>query len=139
MKVLTDRLAFSTKGFNDIINITDAAREFITKNDLKEGQLLLFIDGSTAAITTVEYEPGLIKDLPEFFEKLAPMHQRYHHDDTWHDGNGYAHLRSALAGPSFTVPVVDGRLVLGTWQQIILLDVDNGPRQRSVVAQFTGE
>jgi len=139
MKVLTERLAFSTKGFNDIVNITDAAREFVTKNGLMEGQLLLFINGSTAAITTVEYEPGLIKDLPEFFEKLAPMHQRYHHDDTWHDGNGYAHLRSALAGPSFTVPVVDGRLILGTWQQIVLLDFDNGPRQRSVVAQFTGE
>ncbi len=139
MKVLTDRLAFSTKGFNDIINITDDARKFITKNDLKEGQLLLFIDGSTAAITTLEYEPGLIKDLPEFFEKFAPMHQRYHHDETWHDGNGYAHLRSALVGPSFTVPVVNGRLVLGTWQQIILLDFDNSPRQRGVVAQFTGE
>jgi secondary thiamine-phosphate synthase enzyme len=104
-----------------------------------EGQLLIFINGSTAAISTVEYEPGLLKDIPDALDKIAPMNTRYHHDDTWHDGNGYAHVRSTLMGSSFTVPVFEGRLVLGTWQQIILLDFDNSPRNRNVTLQFIGE
>ncbi len=128
-----------TKGFNDIINITPQVRQFVKENHLKEGQLLIFINGSTAAISTVEYEPGLLKDIPEMMEKIAPMNQRYHHDNTWHDGNGYAHLRSTLTGTSFTVPVIDGELILGTWQQIILLDFDNTSRQRRVTLQFVGE
>ncbi len=139
MRIITERLSFSTKGFNDIINITPAVRDFVAQHQLRQGPLLLFIDGSTAAITTIEYEPGLLQDIPEMLEKIAPMNQRYHHDDTWHDGNGYAHVRSALIGTSFTVPVERGQLVLGTWQQIILLDFDNGPRKRRVVAQFAGE
>lgn len=129
----------SSKGFNDIIDITPHVRQFVKENGLKEGQLLVFINGSTAAISTIEYEPGLLKDLPEMMENIAPMNKRYHHDDTWHDGNGYAHLRSTLTGASFTVPVIEGRLVLGTWQQIILIDFDNSPRHRSVVLQFVGE
>ncbi|WP_456408789.1 secondary thiamine-phosphate synthase enzyme YjbQ [Caldithrix abyssi] len=128
-----------TKGFNDIINITPQVRQFVKEKHLKEGQLLIFINGSTAAISTVEYEPGLLQDIPEMMEKIAPMNRRYHHDDTWHDGNGYAHLRSTLTGTSFTVPVIDGQLVLGTWQQIILLDFDNTSRQRRVALQFVGE
>ena len=108
-------------------------------NNLIEGQVLVFINGSTAAISTIEYEPGLLKDIPETLDKIAPMNTSYHHDDTWHDGNGYAHVRSALMGSSFTVPVVEGKLVLGTWQQIILLDFDNGPRNRNVTLQFIGE
>ncbi|WP_456442941.1 secondary thiamine-phosphate synthase enzyme YjbQ [Caldithrix abyssi] len=114
-------------------------RQFVKEKHLKEGQLLIFINGSTAAISTVEYEPGLLQDIPEMMEKIAPMNRRYHHDDTWHDGNGYAHLRSTLTGTSFTVPVIDGQLVLGTWQQIILLDFDNTSRQRRVALQFVGE
>jgi len=137
--VKTDRISVHTRGFNDIINITDSVREFVKNNQLKEGQLLVFVDGSTAAISTVEFEPGLIRDLPEAYEKIAPMNVRYHHDDTWHDGNGYAHVRSTLTGTSFTVPVEEGRLVLGTWQQIILLDFDNSPRNRRIVLQFIGE
>ena len=139
IEVYTGKTEVSTKGFNDIINITEDARDFVAKNKLKGGQLLIFINGSTAAISTIEYEPGLLKDLPEILEKIAPMQTRYHHDDTWHDGNGYAHLRSSLIGTSFTVPVIDGRLVLGTWQQIILIDFDNGPRHRNVTFQFIGE
>jgi secondary thiamine-phosphate synthase enzyme len=106
---------------------------------LYNGQLLIVINGSTAAISTIEYEPGLLRDLPEMMEKIAPMNRRYHHDDTWHDGNGYAHLRSTLTGTSFTVPVIEGQVVLGTWQQIILIDFDNTARHRSVVLQFVGE
>ncbi len=132
-------ISVSTNGFNDIVNITPQVKEFVRENGLVEGQLLVFINGSTAAISTIEYEPGLLKDLPEMMEKIAPMNRRYHHDDTWHDGNGYAHLRSTLTGTSFTVPVIDGRLVLGTWQQIILIDFDNTSRHRSVVLQFVGE
>lgn len=129
----------STKGFNDLVNITPQVKEFVRENGLIEGQLLVFINGSTAAISTIEYEPGLLQDLPEMMEKIAPMNRRYHHDDTWHDGNGYAHLRSALTGTSFTAPVIDSHLVLGTWQQIILIDFDNTSRHRSVVLQFVGE
>jgi len=129
----------SSKGFNDIIDITPQVRQFVKENRLKEGQLLVFINGSTAAISTIEYEPGLLEDLPEMMEKIAPMNKRYHHDDTWHDGNGYAHLRSTLTGTSLTVPVIDGRLILGTWQQIILIDFENSRRHRSVVLQFVGE
>jgi len=139
MKVITQRLPFSTKGFNDIVDITPAAQDFIIQNKLQHGQLLLFVDGSTAAITTIEYEPGLLQDLPDMLDRIVPMQRSYHHDDTWHDGNGYAHLRSALVGASFTVPVLKSRLLLGAWQQIILLDFDNRPRQRRVVAQFCGE
>ncbi len=129
----------STRGFNDIIDITPQVKNFVRANGLLEGQLLIFINGSTAAISTIEYEPGLLRDLPEMMDKIAPINKRYHHDDTWHDGNGYAHLRSTLTGTSFTVPVIDRQLILGTWQQIILIDFDNTPRQRSVVLQFVGE
>ena len=139
MIVCTGKVETSSKGFNDIINITDGVQEFIEKNKLREGQLLVFINGSTAAISTIEYEPGLLHDFPELMEKIAPMNQRYHHDDTWHDGNGYAHLRSTLMNTSLTVPVLDGRLVLGTWQQIILIDFDNRSRHRVVTLQFIGE
>lgn len=138
MVVYSDQVKMKTKGFTDIINITNDVHHFISKNECKEGQLLIFIDGSTAAISTIEYEPGLLQDLPELLESIIPMNKRYHHDDTWHDGNGYAHLRSTLIGTSMTVPVIGGRVVLGTWQQIILVDFDNGPRTRNVILQFVG-
>jgi len=137
--VKNGKIQVNSRGFNDIINLTDEAVLFVRNNKFIEGQLLLFINGSTAAISAVEYEPGLLKDLPEMLEKIAPMGARYHHNDTWHDGNGYAHIRSTLIGPSLTVPVIDGRLVLGTWQQIILMDFDNSPRRREVILQFVGE
>lgn len=138
LKVITGSVQIDSGGFNDIINITEEVRQFVDKNSLKEGQILVFINGSTAAISTVEYEPGLLKDIPETLEKIAPMNRRYHHDDTWHDGNGYAHVRSTLIGSSFTVPVVNGHLVLGTWQQIILMDFDNKRRRRTVTLQYIG-
>lgn len=138
MIIQTKKVGMKTCGFNDIINLTDHARDFIRENDFSEGQLLIFIAGATAAISTIEYEPGLIKDLPEMLDRIAPMNKRYHHDDTWHDGNGYAHLRSALMGPSLIIPVINGKPDLGTWQQIILIDFDNRPRTRSVTFQFTG-
>ncbi|MGD9899901.1 MAG: secondary thiamine-phosphate synthase enzyme YjbQ [Calditrichaceae bacterium] len=138
MMIQTKKVGMKTRGFNDIINLTEHAREFVSENSFMEGQLLIFIAGATAAISTIEYEPGLIQDLPEMLDRIAPMNKQYHHDDTWHDGNGYAHLRSALMGPSLIVPVMDGKLDLGTWQQIILIDFDNRPRNRSLTFQFTG-
>ena len=138
MIVQNDLITVHSKGFTDIIDLTDDVRSFVQQNQFKEGQLLVFINGSTAAISTVEYEPGLLQDIPALLEKLIPAGQRYKHDDTWHDGNGYAHLRSTIIGTSFTVPVIIGRLQLGTWQQIILLDFDNKTRTREVILQFTG-
>ena len=139
MKVITESVSYSTKGFADIVNITDDVRNFIKKRGIKEGNVTVFIPGSTGGITTIEYEPGLLQDLPEFFEKIIPSNTSYHHDKTWGDGNGFSHLRSALIGPSISVPVTGGNLTLGTWQQIILIDFDNRNRNRNVIFQVTGE
>ncbi len=138
MEIITEQFNTSTKGFNDIIDITDNIESFVHKNNLFEGQLLVFINGATAAISTMEYEPGLLKDIPNVLEKIAPMNDRYYHNETWHDGNGYAHVRSTLMSPMIILPVFEGKIVRGTWQQVILLDFDNRPRHRVVTLQFTG-
>jgi len=138
MEVITDTIRIGTQGDSDIVDITSSVAGLLEQHGLQEGQVLLFVSGSTAGLTTVEFEPGLIKDLPALFERVAPSGVRYHHDDTWHDGNGHSHVRASLLGPSITVPFRDGKLLLGTWQQIVLLDFDNRPRRREIVAQFTG-
>lgn len=138
MKVVTRQVNKSTQGFNDIIDLTGDIEKFVRQDNLQEGQMLVFINGATAAISTVEYEPGLLQDIPAVLEKIAPMNARYHHNDTWHDGNGYAHVRSTLMNPMIILPVYENKLVRGTWQQVILLDFDNRPRQRTVTLQFTG-
>jgi secondary thiamine-phosphate synthase enzyme len=122
-----------------MVDITHDVEFFISEQKLSEGQILIFINGATAAISTVEYEPGLLKDIPKALERIAPMDERYHHNDTWHDGNGYAHVRSTLMSPMIIMPVYKRRLIRGTWQQVILLDFDNRPRQRTITLQFTGE
>lgn len=139
MQIKTDYIHIETKGFNDIIDITSQAQSLIKKHGLNEGQVTVFVGGATGGVTTIEYEPGLLRDLPEALEKIAPMNKSYHHDMTWHDGNGFSHVRSALVGPSLTVPFADGRLLLGTWQQIVILDFDNRPRSRDIVVQLIGE
>jgi secondary thiamine-phosphate synthase enzyme len=139
MHIITDSIRVSTKGNTDIIDITDHISHIVAKHKLRNGNITVFVSGSTAGITTVEYEPGLLKDLPEAFEKIAPASKRYHHDDTWGDGNGHAHVRSSLLGCSLTVPFSDGNLLLGTWQQVVLIDFDNRPRTREVVVQMMGE
>jgi secondary thiamine-phosphate synthase enzyme len=103
------------------------------------GCVLLFVPGATGALSTIEYEPGLIKDLPEFMEKIIPEKQYYHHNETWHDGNGHSHLRATLVGPSLTIPIQDQELILGTWQQVVFLEFDNKPHQRKIAVQFMGE
>ena len=137
--IIQKKLKLSTKGFNDMVDITPMLSSYVEETGLQNGHVLIFVIGSTGGLTTIEYEPGLIRDLPEMLEKIAPMHVRYHHDNTWHDGNGYAHLRAALIGPSLTIPFQDGKMQLGTWQQVILLDFDNRPRERKLHIQIYGE
>jgi len=137
--IQTNRLYVKTKGKNDIHDITEKLQSIVTESGLKEGSVLCFVSGSTASLTTVEYEPGLIKDIPEALNLIAPMDKTYHHDDTWHDGNGYAHVRASLMGPSLTIPFSNGKLLLGTWQQVVLIDFDNRSRERAIIAQLYGE
>jgi secondary thiamine-phosphate synthase enzyme len=139
MKVITEYLELSTKGDGTLVNITDQIRERLDKTKMKEGNLTVFVIGSTAAITTFEYEPGLIKDIRDLYQRIAPAEGRCAHDDTWGDANGFSHLRAALQGPSVTVPFADSKLLLGTWQQVVLAEFDNRPRKRKVVLQFMGK
>jgi secondary thiamine-phosphate synthase enzyme len=134
--LVTERIPVSTRGDSHVIDLTDQVAALLGKHRLGDGQALVFVPGSTAGLTTIEYEPGLVKDIPELFERLAPEGGRYHHEDTWHDGNGHSHCRAALLGPSLTIPFEKGKLLLGTWQQIVLVDFDNRPRQREVVVQL---
>jgi secondary thiamine-phosphate synthase enzyme len=136
---ITDRLPVSTRGDDEVIDLTDGVQQIVERHRLEHGQVLVFVPGSTAGLTTVEYEPGLLRDLPAAFERLAPRGAPYHHDQTWHDGNGHAHVRASLLGPSLMVPVAEGKLLLGTWQQIVLVDFDNRPRRREIVVQLAGE
>jgi len=128
-----------TAGFCDIIDITAKITEYIEHGKIRHGSINVFVSGSTAAITTIEHEPGLVQDLKELVEKLIPSNRRYHHDDRWGDDNGFSHLRASLFGPSVIIPIENGRPLLGTWQQVILLDFDNRPRTREIVVQLIGE
>ena len=138
--VKTEQINVRTKGNCHIVNITEQVGEAIGQSGILSGTATLFNIGSTAGITTTEYEPGLANyDIEAAFEKIAPENARYEHENTWHDDNGHAHVRASLLGPSLSVPVVDGRATLGTWQQIILVDFDTRPRTRTVVCQIMGE
>ncbi len=138
MEIATLSISVSTKGNCDIIDITDNVNSIINSNDFNEGNVLIFAGGSTAGITTIEYEPGLLKDYPKFFEKIIPSDVNYEHDNTWHDGNGHSHVRAAIQGASLTVPFSNGRLLLGTWQQIVFIDFDNRSRKREIIVQLFG-
>jgi secondary thiamine-phosphate synthase enzyme len=139
MEIETYSISISTKGNCDIIDITEQVSNVISNNKFIEGNVLIFAGGSTAGITTIEYEPGLLKDYPKFFERIAPANITYDHDNTWHDGNGHSHVRAAIQGASLTVPFTKGRLLLGTWQQIIFVDFDNRSRKREITVQITGK
>jgi secondary thiamine-phosphate synthase enzyme len=139
IKIHTKKLSEQTAGFCDIIDVTAKVREQIEKQKIERGLVTLFISGSTAALTTVEYEPGLVQDLREFVEKLIPSDRKYHHDDRWGDDNGFSHLRASLFGPSLAIPIENGRPMLGTWQQIVSLNFDNRPRVREIIIQLIGE
>ncbi|MEM7248402.1 MAG: secondary thiamine-phosphate synthase enzyme YjbQ [Acidobacteriota bacterium] len=134
----TQRLDLETGGEGEIVDITPELVSRVEQAGLEEGQVLIFCPGSTGGLTTVEHEPGLVRDLAELWERIAPRDQHYHHEDTWHDGNGHSHVRASLLGPSLVVPVFEGRPVLGTWQQVIFVDFDNRARQRRLVVQLSG-
>lgn len=138
MAVITKTLSFQTRGNDDMIDITSSVQDALSSSGLSSGIVVVFVPGSTASVTTIEYEPGLLKDFPRAMEKLAPRGIRYDHDATWGDGNGYAHVRASTVGPSLVVPFENGRLMLGTWQQIVLVDFDNRPRSRNVIVQAQG-
>jgi secondary thiamine-phosphate synthase enzyme len=138
MEVETHSINFKTNGNCDIMDITGKVEAVLSESSFDEGNVLLFAGGSTAGITTIEYEPGLLKDYPKFFDRIAPVNINYEHDNTWHDGNGHSHVRASLQGASLTVPFVNGSLTLGTWQQIIFVDFDNRSRSREVVVQLMG-
>lgn len=138
--VKTQEIAIRTKGDCDVVNITGQVADAVAQSQIKDGVVTVFNVGSTAGITTTEYEPGLVNyDIKAAFEKLAPENARYEHEETWHDNNGHSHVRATMLGPSMSVPFVDGRLTLGTWQQIILVDFDTRPRTRTVVCQIIGD
>ena len=139
MTVTSISFTLSTKAGTDVQDITDRVRDAVTSSGIRDGIACVFVPGSTAAITTIEFENGVIQDLVGAIERAAPKDIPYAHDAAWHDGNGHSHVRSALIGPSFTVPFANGRLMLGTWQQIVLLDFDNRDRKRKVIVQVVGE
>lgn len=139
MKIYTENIFLSTKGNNDIIDLTNLIKRVIHNSNIKDGVLTIFAVGSTVGLTTIEYEPGLRKDLPELLEKIIPRDKMYHHNDTWQDGNGYAHLRSSLMGTSLSVPIENGTAEFGTWQQPIIIDFDNRPRERKIICKIIGE
>jgi secondary thiamine-phosphate synthase enzyme len=134
----TERIKVATQGNGHIVDVTPAVAALVAEHHLAEGHVLLFVPGATGALTTVEYEPGLLRDLPELFERLAPRDAVYHHDETWHDGNGHSHVRASLLGPSLIVPVAAGLLTLGTWQQIVFVDFDTRRRRRELICQLFG-
>ena len=136
--VHSDSISLSTKGFGDTQDITDAAAKIHGESGVVNGLVTVFCQGSTGTITTIEFEPGVIRDLREALDKIAPTGIPYHHDKAWGDGNGFSHVRAALMKPSLSIPVVAGKMSLGTWQQIVFIDFDNRPRKRRVVVQVIG-
>jgi len=137
--VVTRRIGLKTKGNCHILDITGQVTQEVAGSGLKDGTVTVFVTGSTGGVTTVEYESGLISDLRDLFDRLAPSNISYQHNLRWGDGNGHAHVRASLVGPSLTVPFVDQKLTLGTWQQIVFIDFDNRPRSRELVLQLMGE
>ncbi len=135
----TETISLKTSGECDVVNITHHVEAQIAKSNLKSGIVTVFVTGSTAGVTTIEYEPGLVADIKEAFERIAPKGIPYAHNETWGDGNGYSHIRASLLGASLVIPFVNFKMVLGTWQQIVLIDFDNRPRKRDVVVQVMGE
>ncbi len=138
LTIKTHTLTLNTRGCTDIIDITTEINRILQESNFEEGNVVVFVPGSTGALTTVEYESGLIEDLKSFFERIIPQAAPYAHNERWHDGNGYAHVRATLLKPDITIPFVNKRLCLGTWQQVIFIDFDNRARRRNLVVQLTG-
>jgi secondary thiamine-phosphate synthase enzyme len=139
LTVKTKQLSIHTRGEGDILDVTGAVAEAVVETKLKNGIVTVFVPGSTGALTTIEYEPGLLKDFPNLLERVAPKNLAYEHEKRWHDGNGHSHVRASLIGPGLTVPFSNGRLTLGTWQQIIFMELDVRSRARNLILQIMGE
>ena len=139
MTIKSFTLRLDTEGFCHIKDITSQVQDRVFESGIDSGTVTIFVVGSTAGLTTVEYEPGLVQDLEDLFNKLAPVTSDYHHEQTWHDGNGFSHVRASLVKPSLVIPVINNTMCLGTWQQIVVMDFDNRPRSRKIVLQIMGE
>jgi len=139
VKIVSERIALKTRGEVDMVDITAKVESIIKESQIENGTVTVFVPGSTAAVTTIEYEPGLLMDFPALLEKIAPRNIVYEHEKRWHDGNGHSHVRASLLGPSLTVPIKDGRLTLGTWQQLVLVELDTRSRSRELIIQIIGE
>jgi len=134
-----DSITLKTSARDEVIDVTEKVREIVSKSNIREGLACVFVVGSTAAVTTVEHEPGLVTDMRGAMDRLYPKSIDYEHHQRWGDGNGHSHIRASFVGPSLTVPIVDGNLVLGTWQQIVFLEFDNKPRTREITVQIVGD
>jgi secondary thiamine-phosphate synthase enzyme len=134
----SETISLSTKGFSDVIDITDRVDSVVRHSKIEDGLVTVFCPGSTGAVTTIEYETGVLRDLQRVIEKIVPSNIPYEHDKRWGDGNGFSHVRAALMKPSFSVPLIQGKLTLGTWQQIVFIDFDNRRRERNLVVQIVG-
>ncbi|OYT65661.1 secondary thiamine-phosphate synthase enzyme [Candidatus Bathyarchaeota archaeon ex4484_205] len=139
MVTFTETLEFNTSKEGDILDLTGDVKRVVKQSRVSNGIVTVFVPGSTGALTTIEYEPGLLQDLPAALERIAPSNVYYHHEEMWHDGNGRSHVRASIIGPSLTVPIVNGELTLGTWQQIVFIELDIRPRRRKVIVQIIGE
>ncbi len=139
MAVTTRYVNLESDGNCDVLDITDQVRGELRTAGMKDGIVTVFVPGATGGVTTVEFEDGLVRDLKEMFDSVAPQGKSYHHDRRWHDGNGHSHVRASLLGPSLTVPFSGGELILGTWQQVVFIDFDVRKRSRRLVLQFVGE
>ena len=137
--IVTSKISLQSKGNCDIIDITPQVEQQLAEADIKDGTVTLFVNGSTAGVTTTEYESGLLSDFPAMWERIVPRNIPYSHDRAWGDGNGHSHVRASLLGASLVVPFNNKRLTLGTWQQIVLVDFDNRPRSRQIIVQVMGE
>ena len=139
MPVQNSQILVQTTGKTDVMDVTGEVAREIRRSNVTDGAVTLFIPGSTAALTTIEFESGVINDLKGAIDRMAPEDIYYEHNERWGDGNGYSHVRAAIFGASLHIPIIDGKMTLGTWQQIVLLDFDNRPRRRRIVVQISGE
>jgi len=139
MAVMTKHLTVRTRGETDMVDLTEEVERAVKQTNLNNGVVTIFVQGSTGALTTIEYEPGLLRDFPAMLERVAPKSIDYEHERRWHDGNGHSHVRASLLGPSLTVPFAAGKLTLGTWQQIVFIELDVRSRSRDLVLQIIGE
>lgn len=137
--MVSKQISLNTEGEGDIIDITRIVSEAVNESGLNNGLATVFVPGATGALTTIEYEPGLLIDLPTVLERIAPKNLNYEHEKRWHDGNGHSHIRASLIGPSITIPIINGKLTLGTWQQIVFLELDVRRRKRRLIMQIIGE